>query len=243
MTKVKKKRKPVRKKKKAPGVQWSREERRAFRLPRKMTVSEWADKNRILDPKTSAEPGRWRTSRTPYLKGIMDAFADPEIQDITVMASTQVGKTEGMYNCIGYLIDQDPGPALLVMPRDTDADSVSENRVKPMLQGSTALKTHLTPRADDLKKKQFTLDRMILYYAGSNSPAALSQKPIRYLFFDETDKYPKFSGKEADPIKLATERTRTFWNRMIMKASTPTTRQGYIFREYERSDKRRFYVP
>ncbi len=238
---VRKKRKPA--KKKVVQVKWSREERQAWKLPKKLTVSEWADANRILDSRTSAEPGQWRTNRTPYLKGIMDAFTDPEVEDITVMASTQTGKTEALYNCIGYLIDQDPGPTLLVMPRDTDADAVSENRVKPMLQESPALKIHLTLRADDLKKKQFSLDRMILYYAGSNSPAALSQKPVRYLFFDETDKYPKFSGREADPIKLATERTRTFWNKVIVKVSTPTTRQGYIFREYERSDKRRFYVP
>ncbi len=43
-------------------------------LPDKISVSDWADLNRRLDVKTSAEPGQWNTSRTPYLKGIMDAF-------------------------------------------------------------------------------------------------------------------------------------------------------------------------
>jgi len=223
--------------------EWSLAEREAWKLPRKVTVSEWADENRVLDAMSSAEPGQWRTERTPYLKGIMDAFTDPEIEDITIMSSTQVGKTESVYNCIGYIIDQDPAPILLVMPRGDDADYVSQNRLKPMLNASPALVKHKTKNLDDITKEKFQLDRMVLYFTGSNSPAGLASKPIRYLFFDEVDKFPKFSGKEADPIQLATERTRTFWNRKIVKVSTPTTREGYIFREYEKSDQRRYYVP
>jgi len=82
-------------------------------LPEDLTVSEWTDKNRVLDPITSAEPGMFRTDRTPYMRGVMDAFADPFVSDITIMSSTQVGKTESMNNMLGYLIDQDPGPTLL----------------------------------------------------------------------------------------------------------------------------------
>ena len=48
-------------------------------LPEKITVSVWADRHRRLDVKTSAEPGQWSTSRTPYLRGIMDAFTDPYV--------------------------------------------------------------------------------------------------------------------------------------------------------------------
>jgi phage terminase large subunit GpA-like protein len=219
------------------------EEKLAFKVPDEITVSEWADKYRILDSMTSAEPGHWRTHRTPYLKGIMDAFNNPHIEEITIMAATQLGKTESMYNMIGYIIDQDPGPTLLVMPRVPDAKSVSYNRIKPMIESSPVLNSHLPELADDMTKLEYHLDRMILYFAGSNSPADLAQRPIRYVFFDEIDKYPRFSGKEADPIKLGTERTRTFWNRKIVKVSTPTIRQGYIYREYEKSDRQKYFAP
>jgi len=222
---------------------WSEVEKAAWKLPKSITVSEWADKYRILNAQTSAEPGRWRTVRTPYLREIMDAFNDPLVEEITLMKSTQIGGTEAIYNMLAYAIDQDPGPALIVMPRETDAKSVSHNRVKPMLESSKTLRKHLPSLVDDITKLEYHLDHMIVYFAGSNSPAGLAQRPVRYLFLDEVDKYPKFSGKEADPIKLSTERTRTFWNKKIIKISTPTTRQGYIFREYEKSDKRRFYVP
>ncbi|MBP6920117.1 MAG: phage terminase large subunit family protein, partial [Candidatus Omnitrophica bacterium] len=212
-------------------------------LPVKMTVSEWSDQFRRLDVKTSAEPGQWATARTPYLKGIMDAFTDPYVDEITVMAASQVGKTEAMYNMLGFIIDQDPGPTLMVSPRADDAKSVSYNRVRPMIECSPVLSKYIPINTDDITKLEYHFDRMILYFAGSNSPADLASRPIRYLFLDEVDKYPKFSGREADPIKLASERQKTFWNKKTVKVSTPTTREGYIFREYDKSDQRRFHVP
>lgn len=173
----------------------------------------------------------------------MDAFTDPHVEEITVMAASQVGKTEGMFNMLGYLMDQDPGPTLVVLPRENDAKSVSYNRVLPMIQGSPALRDRMPINADDITKLEYRMDRMILFFSGSNSPADLASRPIRYLFLDEIDKYPRFSGREADPIKLATERQKTFWNKKTVKVSTPTTRDGYIYREFEKSDQRRFFVP
>ncbi|MCK9555002.1 phage terminase large subunit family protein [bacterium] len=222
---------------------WKKVHKDAWKRPEKISASQWADTFRYLNPVSSAEPGRWKTDRTPYLRGIMDAFTDNTVDEITVMASSQVGKTEAMYNMLGYVIDQDPGPTLMVMPRENDAKSVSYNRVRPMIEGSPALVKYIPSNSDDLTKLEYRLDRMILYFAGSNSPADLASRPIRYLFLDEIDKYPKFSGREADPIKLASERQKTFWNKKTVKVSTPTTRDGYIFREYEKSDRRKFYVP
>ena len=218
-------------------------ERRAWQLPKKISVSKWADESRYLDDETSAEPGRWRTERTPYLRGIMDAFTDPLVEQVTIKASTQVGKTESILNMLGYAMDQDPGPALLVMPRKEDAKTISSDRVKPMAELSPAISRHLTGYDDDLTNYSISIDRMTLYLAWSQSPASLAGKPIRYLFLDEINKYLPFSGKEADPLKLATERTRTFWNLKIVTVSTPTIEEGYISREYERSDQCKYHVP
>lgn len=222
---------------------WTKDEQRAWRRPERITVSEWAEMYRYLNPFTSAEPGRWKTSRTPYLHGVMDAFTDPGVEEITVMAASQVGKTEALYNMLGYVIDQDPGPALMVLPRETDARSVSQNRVLPMIKGSPRLARYIPQSTDDIKRIEYRFERMVLYFAGSNSPADLASRPIRYLFLDEIDKYPRFSGREADPVKLASERQKTFWNKKTIKVSTPTTRDGYIYREYEKSDRCRYFVP
>lgn len=224
-------------------VRWTTRERLAWTPPADLTVSEWADEHRILHPLTSAEPGRWRTDRTPYLKGILDAFSDPALERITIMASTQVGKTEAILNMIAYAIDQDPGATLFVMPREEDVISIGQRRIRPMIEASPQLTRHTTENKSDNKLKEMRFSRSMLYLAGSNSPADLASRPVRYVLGDEIDKWPAFSGREASPVDLMIERTRTFWNRKIVLTSTPTTRNGYIFREYERSDQREYKVP
>ena len=65
-----------------------------YKPPEALTVSQWAEKYRVLSRESSAEAGRWRNERTPYMVEIMDAFTDPKVEKISVVASSQVGKTE-----------------------------------------------------------------------------------------------------------------------------------------------------
>lgn len=177
------------------------------------------------------------------MRGPMDAFTDPEVEEIDVMSGSQVAKSTAIQNMIGYCIDQDPGPAMYVVPREKDVDYATQKIYKPMINLSPALRRHTTGRPRDLLGDFFTFDRMTLYFAWAGSPAEMAQKAIRYLFFDEPDKYPPFAGKEANPIDLAEKRTRTFWDRKIVKMCTPTTVEGYIYSSYCRSNEQKFYCP
>jgi len=208
-----------------------------------MTVSEWANKFRVLDSRTSAEPGPWSTERTPYLRGIMDAFIDPRIEEIIFVKPTQVGGTEAINNMLGYAIAQDPSPALIVYPTLDLAEFTSKNRMQPMVQLSPALAERYQDEESKVLELQF--DGMYVVIAGANSPASLASRPIRYLFMDEVDKYPRSAGKEADPRALARERTKTFtYNKKIVQTSTPTYKFGPIWQAYEGADvKLRYYVP
>ena len=69
-----------------------------YRPPAELSVSEWAQQNRVLSRESSAEAGSWRNERTPYLVDIMDAFYDPSVRNVSVVASSQVGKSEGLLN-------------------------------------------------------------------------------------------------------------------------------------------------
>lgn len=60
--------------------------------PPELTISDWADANRRLSSEASAEPGRWRTSRAEYQRGIMTAISDAGTQSVVIMSSSQVGK-------------------------------------------------------------------------------------------------------------------------------------------------------
>ena len=221
---------------------WTPTEQAAWRLPEEMTVSEWADRNRIL-PADAAFPGPYRTDLTPYMRKPMDAFADAEVEEIDIMSGAQVGKSAAIQNMIGYAIDQDPGPTQYTVPRDEDIVYASQKIFKPMIEDSAALRSHLTGSPRDLQIDFFTFDRMTLYFSSAGSPAELAQKYIKYLFFDEPDKYPPFAGKEANPIALGVKRTITFWDRKIVKASTPTTKNNYINSSYSKSNMQQYHNP
>lgn len=210
--------------------------------PEDISVSQWAEEHRILDIKSSAMPGHWRNSVTPYLSEIMDTMNDYEIEETIFVKPTQVGGTEVILNRLGYLIAQDPGPTLIVYPTDTLGESTSDNRIQPMVKSSPAVKQHWNERISSKLEMQF--DNMYVSISGANSPASLASKPIRYLFLDEVDKFPAASRREADPISLARERTKTFINRKIYMCSTPTLRTGHIWKAKESADiEKHYFIP
>lgn len=209
--------------------------------PEQLSVSEWAEEYRILDAKSAAMPGAWSNSVTPYLVGVMDEFNNYETEEIIFCKPTQIGGTEALQNMIGYIVMQDPSPTMIVYPTDTLAKSVSENRLQPMLKATPEIKRKFDENSS-LLELQF--EGMYLSLVGSNSPSGLASKPIRFLMMDEVDKYPGASNKEADPIKLARERTKTFHNRKIYITSTPTLKTGHIWQAKEGADiEKHYFVP
>ena len=197
-----------------------------FRPPAKQTVSEWADQNRVLVSESSAEPGAWRTDRAPYQREIMDAFTQPGIWQIVIMASAQVGKSEIELNMMGCAIDNDPGPMLYIQPTDKVAEDYSKRRIAPMINACPTLRQKVFKARSRDAMNTITMKTFpggSLAIIGANSPADLSSKPVRYIFMDETDRFPASAGTEGDPQELAERRTETFrHNRKIVKTSTPT---------------------
>lgn len=112
-----------------------------------LTVSQWADRYRKLSAESSAEPGQWNTDRAPYQREIMDAINDPECEEIVIMSSAQVGKTELILNIIGYFIAYDPAPMLVVQPTVKPmAEDFSKDRLSPMIRDTPSLNGFITIR-------------------------------------------------------------------------------------------------
>jgi phage terminase large subunit GpA-like protein len=199
----------------------------------------------VLTGSESSEPGLWRNERTPYLAGIMDAVCDPTAQEVSFLKPTQVGGSEALRNIIGYWIEEDPGPCLIVMPSESSVKELLEERLKPLILNSPNLRRHWSGDPHDMTHSAVRLDSMSIFFGWAGSPQSLASRPCRYVVFDEIDKYPPFAGREADPISLGIERTATYGHRRkILKISTPTTRNGPIFRAWENSgDRRHFHVP
>jgi len=217
-----------------------------LRPPPDMTVSEWADAERVLTSEASAETGRWKTSRAEYQRGIMDAFSDPDVQKVVVMFGSQMGKTEIILNICGYHIQHDPSPILIVQPTILMGEAWSKDRFAPMLEATKGLKGLVSDaRSRDsgntIKHKTFPGGHITI--AGANSAASLASRPVRIVLLDEVDRYPYSAGTEGSPCDLAIARAENFFNRVIGLFSTPTTKdESVIEDEYEQSDKRRLHV-
>ena len=197
--------------------------------PDDLTVTEWAEKNRRLSAESSAEPGPWRTERTPYLREPMNAWTDPKIRHIVMVAASQVGKSEFLNNCIGYVIDQDPGSILFVHPTTIDAKEYSKLRIAPMIRDCPTLRKKVSdPKSRDSGNTilQKTYPGGILTMCGSTEAHALASKPIRYVLGDERDRWALSAGNEGDPWDLAMARQTTFYNAKSGEVSTPTVKNA-----------------
>lgn len=216
--------------------------KKALSAPEMLTVSEWAEKYRILG-NTSATPGPWHNERTPYLSEIMDCFNDPYIQHITFVKPTQVGGTEALINIIGWIAAQSPASSMIVYPTDELAKNVSNDRLKPAFEISPALKKLF--RETKSNELNIKLKNMLLYLRSGGSAGKLASNPIKYLLFDEIDKMPGASKKEANPYNLALQRTGTYkYSKKIYACSTPTIKENYIWRLHTAAEEQReYFVP
>lgn len=213
----------------------------------RLTVSEWADKYRYLSS-MSAEPGRWRTSRVPYMRDIMDDLsASSMVEEVDFMKAAQVAATETGLNWIGYIIDLAPAPTIMVQPTDMMVKRNSKMRFDPMVEATPRLREKIkSARSRDsgntITQKDFPGGTVIM--TGANSPVGLRSTPAKNIFLDEVDAYPVDLDNEGSPIDLARARTRTFPRRKIFKASTPTIESlSVIKKEFEETDQRYYFVP
>jgi phage terminase large subunit GpA-like protein len=220
--------------------------RERLKPPPQLSVSEWADLHRYL-PSTSAEPGRWRTDRTPYLREIMDAFSDPMVERVVFMKAAQIGGSEALMNVLAYFIDQDPAPVLFVCISDGEAAKFSKERVAPMIRDTPVLEALIAPvksrnSSNTIEAKEFPGGHLGI--VGATAPSKLRARPRRVVLFDEVDGYPSSAGAEGDPIELGVKRTSTYWNRKIGMISTPTVKGvSRIENAFEESDQRQYLVP
>ena len=215
--------------------------------PPDLTLSEWADKFRRLSAGSSAEPGRWRTSKAPYQKEIMDAITDISIRKVVIMSAAQVGKTDAMVlNPIGYYVHYDPSPIMVIQPTIDMAEKFSKEKLSPMIRDTPVIAERINEKSrnsgNTIMQKIFPGGFVTI--AGANSPTGLRSHTVRILLADEIDGYPASAGSEGDPLMLATKRQTTYWNKKQVSISTPTIKgASRIEVEYEHSSKGEWNTP
>jgi terminase, large subunit len=221
-----------------------RQARALFRPPPRLSLADWADAKFEL-PLGDANAGRWHT--LPYQRGILDALSDPDIERVTVMKSSRTGYTKSFCALVGYHIEHDPCPILIVQPTLDDAKKHSKEDLAPMLRDVRALEG-LVSEAKAHDSDNTILEKLFrggsLSLIGANSPRGFRRTSRRVVIFDEVDGYPQSAGTEGDQIELGIRRTEYYWNRKIIAGSTPTLAGiSRIERLFQEGDQRRRYVP
>lgn len=216
-----------------------------FKPPVRQLPSDWAASHFEL-PETSAEPGKWNKERAAYQVGILDAIAEPGVQKVSLMCSAQIGKTIILLIIICWLIDLDPCSIMMTQPTTDMAEMFSKEKLASAITNVKPVAKKIVAKSRDatstILMKMFAGG--FLRLAGANSPSSLASMSIRAYFGDEIDKYPASAGKEGDPVKLAIQRTETFWNWLVFLVSTPSIKENSrIEDEFAVSDKRRYFVP
>lgn len=210
-------------------------------------IISWLEEHRVMTKKEGAsDDGPISLALTPYLREPLLAFQSDYVNDLTLKAPAQSGKTAGFAcNCLAYSIVEWGDPAMIVLPRDEDCAPYGRKRIRPMFEQSPKFQEVLTGKDDDVSGKEFLFLHTSLRLSGANSPADLASDTRRVVILDEKNKYPRFSGKEANPSKLAQDRCIPYWQtRKIVNISTSTTQDGQISQDYDRAwSKRRYWVP
>ena len=216
-----------------------------LRPPKKLTIAEWAENERIVSGEETSVPGPWYADRVPYTVGIMDAISDIKTEKVVIVTGAQMAKTNcGILNPIGYYITNDPCPIMVVQPTIAMGATFSGKRLTPMLRDTPCLRGKVAmekSRSTENKILEKSFPGGYIVIAGANSAPSLKSRPVRILLFDEVDEAPQDLAGQGDPVELAIARTNAYPNRKIVLASTPTLKgKSRIDAAYEDSTKERW---
>jgi len=212
----------------------------------RQTVSEWSDTNRILTTEASAEAGRYRTSRTPFMREIMDSCSPMSpVQQVKVMKGTQIaGSTVGDNIVLTYL-DLYPCPILYILPTETLAKGTSTRRFTPAIRAIPHLRAKIKGgKGKDEIGNMYTknVSGGGLTLGWSNSTSSFRSFSARVVILDDVDGFGEFG--EGNVMTLGKARADAFSNKMIYINSTPTIEgDSNIEKEYEDSDQREYFMP
>lgn len=223
----------------SPAIERIRTARRnAWRSRRRISAPSWCTK-RINLSDTEATKGKLDLTDRPFWIDVLRAIEDPEIAEVAIMASTQVGKTLIMLCAMLWASDNDPAPAMLVTP---DQDSCVEARDRCYALASEC--RPIAPRVPEEHKRNLRhidLGTCRVYLAWSGSRQRLRGRPCKRVYMTEVDVYRQ-DKKTGDAHRAARERVKAFRRSKIVYESSPTDETSTIGKLYENSDKRKWLV-
>lgn len=211
-------------------------------------IDEWADEYMRIPAGNGAEPGKYRTERTPYARRVMRALSPSHpCRRVVAMVASQLLKTQVGINWLSASIHQAPGNMLVLLPSLNLAKRVSSRIGKTIDEIGVLRERVAPPRSRDSRNTIDTKEFLggTLYITTAGSAANLAEIPARYIYGDEIDRWEISVDQEGDPVELAETRTSTFGrNAKIYYTSSPTLEgASRIATLFAQGTQERYYVP
>lgn len=216
-----------------------------LRPPERLTPSQWAEKN-IKIPLGNAIPGPIRFANAPYQRDPVDEFANPEVEQITLMWGAQLGKTQ-LLNCsMAYYVAHEPMSQMMMQPSQGDLNTWLETKFNPMVESNETLHKRIAkPRSregvNNQNMKSYPGGFLMFSWAGS--PRTMRGRSAPKIYCDEVDGYEY--NAEGHPVNLLWQRAATFGDqRKLLVTSTPTIKGvSFVEKSFLAGDKRYFWLP
>jgi len=205
-------------------------------------VWRWCEENIYLSEIETDYPGYLDTDLTPWIREILEWVRDDEVDEITIIAGTQVCKTLYLICAIAWWAKHRGTRMMYIMDTRDNAAEFAETRLQPIFENSSALRLLKPSDPNKWNKLKMYIGRGLLSLTGSNSPGNLASRPAPFIVMDEIGKYPEKTEKETDAVSLAEERTKSKVRRKIIKASSPTYEFGLEWKSYLRGSQHIFKV-
>lgn len=219
-----------------------------FRPAPELSVSEWADKYRIVS-RPSPKPGKWETSLVPYMKEIMDRLSPSDPTEIVaLMKAAQGAGSDAGLNAVGCWMHQAPNSTMIVCPTINAAKRFSRIRLDKLIEATPVLREIVVaPRSRDASNtvllKEFGEARDSLVLTGANSGVDLRSYPMKYADCEEVDGYPVDVDGEGGPLELIIQRAGAQPGFKVYMNSTPTLRSvSNIWTWFQAGDQNQFFV-
>ncbi|MEI8289562.1 MAG: terminase gpA endonuclease subunit [Verrucomicrobiota bacterium] len=200
----------------------------AIRPREKLKPWEWCEKHVVVDHTSSIAGGmKWRLDTSPWVKDLMEIFADNRVETIVIRCSTQSSKTQTLICLLCWVISEDPAPTLWVANAKDDLKQTVRDRIEPTFESCKPVAEQMIGSG----VMEYEFSTMTLYFAGGGSKGKVKSKPIRWLFMDEVEEIPEAN------VHQALERTKAQWNKRRVLISTPNLKTGLMQQFYEKGNQ------
>ena len=202
-------------------------------MPEFVPASDWIPAHVHMPPGMETS-GPWDPEMVPYVRGVLEAYDDPNVRIILLPWAARCAKTTTGIALQIYGIQNLRLPALILAPDKHSAHDLIKAKYYPMIEQIGVMATKLRPERQRNIERGIELDgaRIRVGYAGGVTTVA--SNPAALIHITEAAKCGSLGGgesaqSEAHPVYRAYKRAFLFpWNKKIIVEGTPNRKGDCI---------------